>query len=150
METAEVIVSEYGVDLSKFATEKEFVSHLQLAPHHNITGGKPQKKGRRKTKGTRTGKALRNAALGLSRSPTALGAYYRRLALRKRSDVAVFATARKLATYVYRLLRWGQAYVDIGQKAYEKLYDAGRLRKLKTTAAQFGYQLVQKTEAVTA
>ena len=150
VETAEVILSEYGVDLSKFETEKEFVSHLQLAPHQNITGGKPRKKGRRKTKGTRAGKALRSAALGQSRSATALGAYYRRLALRKESDVAVFATARKLATHVYRLLRWGQAYVDIGQKAYEALYDAGRLRRLKSTAAQFGYQLVQKTEAVTA
>jgi hypothetical protein len=32
--------------------------------------------------------------------------------------VAVFATARKLATLIYRLLRGGQPYVDEGVEAY--------------------------------
>jgi len=58
----------------------------------------------------------------------------------------VFATARKLATLVYRMLRWGQTYVDIGQQAYERLYEAVRLRTVTSTAAQLGYRLV-KTEA---
>jgi hypothetical protein len=34
------------------------------------------------------------------------------MAQRLGGDVAVFATARKLATLIYRLLRWGQPYVD--------------------------------------
>jgi hypothetical protein len=33
--------------------------------------------------------------------------------------VAVFATARKWATLIYRLLRWGQQYVDEGAEAFE-------------------------------
>ena len=37
-------------------------------------------------------------------------------------DVAVFASARKLATLIYRLLRWGQPYVDEGVEAFEKRY----------------------------
>jgi hypothetical protein len=52
--------------------------------------------------------ALRMAALSLRHSQTALGAYYRKLAQRLGGDIAVFATARKLATLIYRLLRWGQ------------------------------------------
>ncbi len=32
VETVQVVVSEYGTDLSRFATEKEFVSHVTLAP----------------------------------------------------------------------------------------------------------------------
>jgi hypothetical protein len=35
-------------------------------------------------------------------------------------DIAVFATARKLAVLIYRLLRWGQQYVDEGAEAFEK------------------------------
>ena len=61
----------------------------------------------------------------------------------------MFATARKLGTLAYRLLRWGQEYVDIGQKAYEELYQKARLRALAKTASQLGYQL-SKTEAITA
>jgi len=59
------------------------------------------------------------AATSMRNSPTALGAYYRHIAKRIGADVAVFATARKLATLIYRLLRWGKAYVDEGAAAYE-------------------------------
>ena len=44
--------------------------------------------------------ALRMAALSLRHSKTALGAYYRRIARRIAGDVAVFATASKLATII--------------------------------------------------
>jgi transposase len=147
VETAEVIVSEYGVDVSKFRTEKEFVSHLKLAPHRPVSGGKVLKKPRRQQKGTRTAEALRNAATALRNSRSALGAYYRRLARRKDSSIAVFATARKIGTLVYRMLRWGQKYVDIGQEAYERQYQAVRLRSVTTTAAQLGYRLVKEEPA---
>jgi transposase len=144
VETAEVIISEYGVDLSKFPSEEEFVSHLQLAPRRPVSGGKVLKKQRQKPKGTRTAEALRNAATAVRNSRSALGAYFRRIAIRKDRNVAVFATARKIATLVYRMLRWGQKYLDIGQAAAEQHYQAIRLRSLKTTAAQLGYNLVQR------
>jgi hypothetical protein len=105
VETAETIVSEYGIDLSKFAREKQFIAHLQLAPRQAISGGKPIPKGKRKTTGTRAGRALRMAATGVRKSATALGAYYRRISRSKGANVAVFATARKLGTLIYRLLR---------------------------------------------
>lgn len=147
VETAEVIISEYGMDLRKFATEHQFVSHLKLAPHRPVSGGKVLHKRRPYQKSTRTAEALRNAATTLRKSSSALGAYYRRLARRKDSSIAVFATARKLGILVYRMLRWGQAYVDIGQEAYEKLYQAIRVRRLTNTAAQLGFQLIQQEPA---
>jgi transposase len=145
VETVEVILSEYGTDLSKFPTENQFVSHVTLAPYRPVSGGKVLKK-RRRRKGTRTAEALRNAASALKKSRSALGAYYRRIARQKDARIAVFATARKLATLVYRMLRWGQDYVDIGQEAYERQYEAVRLRSLTSSAGQLGYKLV-KTEA---
>ena len=147
VETAEVVISEYGIDLSKFATEKEFVSHVKLAPHRPVSGGKVLKKKRGRRQGTRTAEALRNAATAVRLSRSALGAYYRRIARRKDSATAVFATARKMASLIYRMLRWGQAYVDAGQEAYERQYEALRLRTLTSTAAQLGYGLI-KTPAV--
>lgn len=150
VETAEAVLSEYGVDIGRFASEREFVAHLRLAPNNRITGGKPLKKRRGKGGMTRAGEVLRNAAVGLSRSRTALGAYYRHVARNKSGSIAVFATARKLATLIYRMLRWGQAYVDIGQQAWEERCQARRIRSLTATAAQLGYELLRKTEAVSA
>ena len=143
VETVQVVLSEYGPDLSRFPTEKEFVSHVTLAPHRPTSGGKPVKKKRRNSASSRVAGALRMAALSLRHSQTALGAYYRKLAWRKGGDVAVFATARKLATLIYRLLRWGQPYVDEGAEAYERRYHQFRITALKAKARELGYQLVQ-------
>jgi transposase len=141
VETMEVVVTEYGPDLSRFATEKQFVSHTTLAPHMAKSGGKPLKKKRRNSASTRVAAALRMAALSLRHSDTALGAYYRSIAKRIGADVAVFATARKLATLVYRLLRWGQPYVDEGAEAYENRYRHQRMQSLVAKAKALGYQL---------
>jgi transposase len=143
VETVQVVLSEYGPDLSRFPTEKEFVSHLTLAPRIRMSGGKPVRKKQRNTASTRVASALRMAALSLRHSQTALGAYYRRIARRIAGDVAVFATARKLATLIYRLLRWGQSYVDEGVIAFEKRYQESRIRSLQAKAQELGYQLIQ-------
>jgi len=75
VETVQVVLSEYGPDLSRFPTEKQFVSHVTLAPHKPMSGGKPVRKKKRGGASTRVAAALRMAALSLRHSQTALGAY---------------------------------------------------------------------------
>jgi transposase len=141
--TAQVVLSEYGTDLSRFPSEKQFVSHLTLAPHQPMSGGQVvRKKKSRVSASTRVAAALRMAAVSLRHSETALGAYYRQVARRLGADVAVFATARKLATLIYRMLRWGQPYVDEGMAAFEKRYQFARLHRLTEHARDLGYELV--------
>jgi transposase len=143
VETVTVILSEYGPDLSRFPTEKHFISHLRLAPHHAISGGKPVRHQKKPHRGSaRVAAALRMAATALRRSRSALGAYYRRIAQRLGADVAVFATARKLAQWVYRVLRWGQAYVDEGAAVSETRYRQARITRLAASAKDLGYALV--------
>jgi transposase len=142
--TVQVVLSEYGPDLSRFPTEKQFVQHATLAPHRPMSGGKAVKKKKRGSASSRVAAALRMAATSLRFSPTALGASYRQMARRKGDGVAVFATARKLATLIYRLLRWGQPYMDEGVEAYEKRYQEGRVKRLKAAANDLGYQLMPR------
>jgi transposase len=116
-----------------------------LAPRVPKSGGKPVKKKKRNSASTRVAAALRMAALSLRHSQTALGAYYRKMAQRRSGDIAVFATARKLATLIYRLLRWGQTYIDEGAEAYETRYRQRRIGRLTATAKELGYQLIPVT-----
>ena len=141
VETIQVVLSEYGPDLSRFPTEKQFVSHVTLAPHNPTSAGKPVKNKKRGSASTRVAGALRMAALSVRHSETALGAYYRQVARRIGGDVAVFATARKLATHIYRMLRWGQPYVDEGAAAYEKRYQENRVKSLASMAKDLGYNV---------
>ena len=60
------------------------------------------------------------------------------------SQVAVFATARKLAVLVYRMLAWGQDYVDEGQEAYEERHRERTLSYIKRTAKELGYVVLPK------
>ena len=85
--TVQVVLSEYGPDLSRFETEKNFVSHLQLAPYKPTSAGKPSSKKRRRSASTRVAAALRMAATSLRKSQTALGAYYRHISRRIGGDV---------------------------------------------------------------
>lgn len=136
-----VIVTEVGLDLSAFPSEKHFVSWLRLAPRLALSAGKVVKSRPNGMGATRVAGILRLAAMSLSRSSTALGAFYRQTAFRKGAKVAIFATARRLATLIYRLLRYGQPYLDIGEQAYQQRFRARRLRSLKQSAKHFGYSL---------
>lgn len=133
VEAVEVVLSEYGPDLSRFPSEKQFVSHATLAPHVPKSGGKPVKKKKRNSASSRVANVLRMAAMSLRNSNTALGAYYRHTAQRLGADVAIFASATKIATLISRVLRWGQPYVDEGAQAYEARYEELRLKALNTS-----------------
>jgi hypothetical protein len=107
-----------------------------------VTGGKPIQKNKRGSASTRAAAVLRMAATSMRHSRSALGAYYRQLARRLGADVAVFATAPKLAQLIYRMLRWGQPYVDVGAEAYERAYAERRFQRIRASANDLGYELI--------
>lgn len=141
VDTAATIMSEVGPDLSVFPDEDHFVSYLRLAPNISISAGKKVPGRFRAVTSTRVCNALRIAATTLRNSKTALGAYYRRISRRKGASVAVFATARKLAKLVYRLVRYGQAYVDTGSDVYEASYARRRLASYVKALKEMGYKI---------
>jgi len=138
---AKVIITEVGLDFSAFPSEHHFASWLRLCPRRPMSGGKPLKAKHNGLGANRVANALRMAAVSLRHSKTALGAAYRRIARHKGADVAVFAMARKLAQLVYRMLRYGQDYIDVGETAYESQFQARRLAGLKEAARSMGYCL---------
>jgi len=142
--TAQIVLTEIGASVASFPSEDHFASWLRLCPRTPISGGKPLKKRRNGLGANRIAGALRMAATSLQRSKTALGAAFRRIARHKGGAVAVFAVARKLSQLIYRMLRYGQDYVDIGEKAYEAKFEARRLASLQEAARGLGYTLVQE------
>lgn len=104
------IMSEVGFDLkSKFKTHKHFTSWLGFAPNRKITGGKVMSSNTQKVK-TPLVYAIRQAANAAGNSQGRLGDFLRRLAYRKGRQVAIIATARKIAMIMYKMLENGQEY----------------------------------------
>ena len=139
VDTASILVSELGPQFAMSPDEKHFVSYLRLSPNLSISAGKKVPNKHKASTCTRIGSAMRMAASTLRKSQSALGAYYRNIAWRKGASVAVFATARKLAQMVYRLVRYGQAYVDTGAQAYEDRVNQRRLKYYSKTLKAMGY-----------
>ena len=135
-----IIASELGYDVSDFANEKAFSSWLGLSPNHKITGGKIKS---RKTRPVANSIAtvLRLASASLLRTPTALGAFGRRIRSRVGSPKAITAIAHKLAKQIYRMLKHGEDYVRQGAEEYEAQYQQRRLVGLRRTAAALGFSL---------
>jgi transposase len=127
--TALVLLSEIGVDLSKFPQEKNFVSWLGRCPQQRGSAGKIFKR-RIRRGANRAARALRMAAQGCHHAKNALGAFYRRIQARGGGAKAVVATARKLAERVYRMLRYGQEYVRQSEQAYEAAYQQRLVKSL--------------------
>lgn len=138
--TALVILSEVGPDVSRFPTAKHFTSWLGLCPQHQGSAGKIRS--RRVPRGAnRAGRALRLAALSCYHAKHALGAFYRRIQARAGSPKAIVATARKLAERVYRILKFGVEYVRQEIDVYEAAYRQRVVKGLARRAAEMGYKL---------
>ena len=94
--TVQTIISEVGLDPTRFPTVKQFCSWLGLSPGSRITGGKVKSSQTRHVV-NRASNAFRMAAQALKNSKSALGAFYRRLRTRLGTPKAITATAHKLA-----------------------------------------------------
>jgi transposase len=139
--TVQTVISEAGLDMSKWATEAHFVSWVGLAPKKDMSGGKVLKQRTRKVK-SRLANALRMAATTLKESDSYLGAQFRRMRSRLGSPKAITAMAAKLARLIYRMLKYGEEYVDQGKALYEAKYRQQQLTLLTKKAAQHGLALV--------
>ena len=140
-QSAQIIISEVGLDMTQWKTEKQFCSFLGLCPDNSISGGKVLHRATRKVY-NRAADALRLCAQSLTHSKSALGAKYRRLKARLGAPKAIVAMAHHLARLVYRMLRYGQSYVEQGIHQYELKFQLQRIKWLKKEAKSLNLQLV--------
>ena len=130
LETALLIVSELGADVSAFPTEKHFCSWLALARKH------------RPRKANRLGQAFRQCAITIRRSETWLGAKHRRRLARMEKARAFKATAHEIARLVYAMLRDGTEYVERSIADFEKAHQDRKIAHIRRQAHDIGYVLI--------
>lgn len=137
------IISEIGVDMSRWKSMKHFTNWLSLCPNNKISGGK-KLQGKTQKTSNRATKAFRMAALGLARSETPLGRFYRKIRAKAGGPQAITATAHKLARIVYVMLSKQVEYCEEKLIHHEKKNKGKMLRNLMKRAANLGYELVEK------
>jgi transposase len=139
-----LIVSEIGVDMSKWRSPKAFCSWLGLCPGNKISGGKVLDSRTRQVV-NRVADALRLAAQSVGRTETCLGIFYRRKLAHLGAPKATTATARKLACLIYHLLKYKQPYQEPDPAIYQLRLQKSALAKLQRQASALGYTLQPTT-----
>jgi transposase len=134
------LVSETGTDLQAYwKNEDHFASWAKLCPTRHQSG-----KGNRRIKRHKTavGQMFREAAMSAAKTKDCvIGDFYRRIRGRKNANVAVVATARKLAVLYYRVMVYGVEYVEVGLERHKKEMAERAERQLRRKAAKHGYTL---------
>ena len=146
--TVQTILSEIGLDMTRWPSEKHFCSWLGLAPHNDISAGKVLRSRTLKTHNG-AGQAFRLAAQAVSRSSrSAFGAFYRRLKGKLGPEQAMVATAHKIARTFYHILKERTPFRDLGAQEYERRAQERELAHLRQRAAKLGFSLVAKAAPV--
>jgi transposase len=140
------ILSETGTDMTRWPSEGHFASWLALCPNKWMTGGRPLAKKPPVIHPNRAAQAFRLAAQTLERARCALGAFFRRIQSRHGRAAAIKATAHKLATIFYTMLKTGTPYRDPGIDYYEQRYRQRLFNSLQKRAATLGFQLTPLQE----
>jgi transposase len=134
------IISETGLDMSKWPTKKHFTSWLNLVPNNRISGGKLLKPKKVKKK-NKAGQAFLMAAFALQRSEHWLGEFYRRIKAKNGPAVATKATARKLALIFYEMIKCKMEFTPISVEIYNAHFKEKRVKYIINQALKYGLNI---------
>ena len=117
--SAEVIIAEIGVDMSRFPTSSQLCSWAGVSPGNNESAGK-QRSGRT-TKGN---KSLKTALVQCSKAAVKdkdsyFCAQYQRIAARRGKNRATVAVAHSMLTAIYHMLKNNVPFKDLGADYYD-------------------------------
>lgn len=134
-QSAETILSETGLDMSRFPTEAHLSSWAGLAPGNNESAGK-QKNGRT-TRGNKTLKTtlVQCAKTASKKEGSYFHAQYQRLVVRRGKNRATVAVAHSMLIAIYHMLKNNEGFKDLGESYYMQFNREGKinayLKKLK-------------------
>lgn len=137
---AEIIVSEIGVDMSRFPTARHLAAWAGVAPGNNESGGK-RRSGRTRKGNKPLGAALNQASHAASRTKTYLGAQYGRIAPRRGKKKAIMAVSHSILVIAYYLIKRKEPYHDLGADYFDKQRPEATAKRLLKRLERLGYEV---------
>jgi transposase len=138
--SAITILSEIGINMSRFPTAGHLIAWAGLCPGQNESAGK--RKGSRLRKGAPWLKTmLVQCAWAAKRSKNS---YYRaqfyRLQARRGPQKAICAVAASILTAIYHILKDGVPHEDLGVDYFDKRKPESKVKRLVAQIAKLGFQ----------
>ena len=125
------ILAETGTDMTKWENEKHFASWLNLCPNNKLSGGKLISSKVKKGRPSIAGQAFRAAANAVQRSDHWLADYFRRMKSIGGNKYAIVATANKLSTIYYKMVRYQTAFAPVNPQEYNAKRNEHKIKYLE-------------------
>jgi transposase len=136
---AEVMVSEIGIDMSRFKTEGHLISWAGLCPKNDESAGK-RRSNRMKQGAPWLKTMLIQCAWAASRTKGSyLQAQYLRIRSRRGPKKAIGAVAASMLTATYHMLKDGTLYQDLGAKHFDNREKGKQAQRLVNRLQSLGF-----------
>jgi transposase len=140
-QTAQVIVSEIGTDMSRFPTANHLAAWAGVAPGNNESAGK-RRSGKTRKGNVPLTTALIQAAHGVAHTRgTYLAAQYHRLAGRRGAKRAAVAVAHSILVIAYYIIQRKEPYRELGADYFDKRRPEASAKRLIKRLENLGYRI---------
>ena len=136
---AQIIVSEIGMDMTRFVTDAHLISWAGLCPRNDESAGKRRSTRLRKGAPWLKTTLIQCACAAIRKKGSYLQAQFHRLRARRGAKKAICAVAASILTAVYHMLKDGTSYHDLGPDHFHRGSKQKQTQRLLKRLADLGY-----------
>jgi len=137
--SAHVIVSEIGIDMSRFPSATHLISWACLCPRNDESAGKRRSNRSRKGATWLKTTLVQCAWAAVKKKDSYLQAQFYRIKARRGPKKAIMAVAASMLTAIYHMLKDGTMYQDLGRNYFDRRSTEQQKNKLIKRLADLGY-----------
>lgn len=142
--SAQVIVSEIGIDMSRFPSAAHLISWACICPRNDESAGKRRSNRVRKGANWLKTTLVQCALAAANKKGSYLQAQFHRLKARRGPKKAIMAVVSSILTAIYHMLKDGTMYQDLGCDHFKRHSTDQQKKRLLKGLADLGYTVELK------
>ena len=138
---AQVIVSEIGIDMSRFPSAGNLISWAGICPRNDESAGKRRSNRLRKGAPWLKTTLVQCAWAAVRKKDSYLQAQFFRIKARRGPKKAIMAVAASILTAIYHMLKDGTLYQDLGSNHFQNRSKGQQTKRLVKRLTDLGYDV---------